>query len=301
MNLASINELKNNEIHKNSEWIFISIGFLNRRAHVFKVKNNNYVVKNIQDEILKLSRSGYETEWLRADFVKSQMEVPFTEIMDELPKIRRNYVDFGISFDPSFTLSFLPEEINANAFVRPIPGKDHQSLFVCERNINTYLKKFKSYRGIYFHKKYVNKTIFKFYTQGYLLNNDEIIELIPEGNMHGIRKIEKNEMSNEYSKMIKSATEYLLNQVKDTGRYEYGRFPHFDKKIGFYNMLRHASSTYSLLEGLEYLEDESGIKKVKETLDYMLENNLYIDPAEKEAAYIFDDTNKINEIKLGQK
>ena len=32
----------------------------------------------------------------------------------------------------------------------------------------------------------------------------------------------------------------------------------------------------------------------------MLENNLYIDPAEKEVAYIFDDTNKINEIKLGQ-
>lgn len=300
MKLESINELKNNEVHKHSEWIFISLGFLNRRAHVFKVKNNNYLIKNIQDEILKLSRSGYETEWVRVDFVKSREEVPFTEVMDELPKIRRNYIDFGISFDSSFTLAFLPEEINANAFVRPIPGKDHQSLFVCERNINTYLKKFKSYRGIYFHKKYVNKTIFKFYTQGYLLNNDEVIEFIPEGNMHGIRKIDENEKQNEYNTMIKSATEYLLNQVKDTGKYEYGRFPHFDKKIGFYNMLRHASSTYSLLEGLEYLEDESGIIKAKETLDYMLENNLYTDPAEKEAAYIFDDTNKLNEIKLGQ-
>lgn len=65
MNLESINELKNNEIHKNFEWMFISLGFLNRRAHVFKVKNNNFVIKNIQDEILKLSRSGYETEWIR--------------------------------------------------------------------------------------------------------------------------------------------------------------------------------------------------------------------------------------------
>lgn len=298
MQLNLIDEIR--EKHSDSNWIFVSLGFLNRRAHVFKVKNNNYVNKNIQDEILKLSRSGYEAEWVRVDFVKSQEEVPFIEVMNELPKIRRNYVDFGISFDPSFTLAFLPEEINANAFVRPIPGKDHQSLFVCERNINTYLKKYKSYRGIYFHKKYVNKNIIKFYTQGYLIENDKVVELIPDGNMHGIRRVDEADKRAEYSKMIKSATEHLLNQVKVTGKYEYGMFPHFDKKIGFYNVLRHASSTYSLLEGLEYLDEETGIQKAKETLDYMLDNHLYIDPAEKDAAYIFDDTNKINEIKLGQ-
>lgn len=298
MNLNLIDEIR--EKHSDSNWLFISLGFLNRRAHVFKIKNNNYAVKNIQNEVLKLSRSGHETEWIRADFLKNQEEVPFTELLEELPKIRRNYIDFGISFDSSFTLSFLPEEINANAFVRPIPGKDHQSLFVCERNINTYLKKFKSYRGIYFHKKYANKNVIKFYTQGYLLDGNELLELIPDGNMHGIRKVEAGKEKEEYGKMIKTATNYLLNQVKDNGKYEYGKFPHFDKKIGFYNVLRHASSTYSLLEGLEYLEDESGIEKAKETLDYLLENNLYVDPAEKDAAYIFDDTKQINEIKLGQ-
>lgn len=298
MRLNLIDELTKN--HSDSNWLFISLGFLNRRAHVFKIKNNNYVIKNIQEEIIKLSNNGFEVEWVRADFITSEEEVPFIQIYEELPKIRRNYVDFGISFDSSFTLSFLPEEINANAFVRPIPGKDHQSLFVCEQNINTYLKKFKSYRGIYFHKKYANKNVIKFYTQGYLLDGDQVIELIPDGNMHGIRKIETGKEKEEYGKLINTATSYLLNQVKDTGKYEYGRFPHFDKEIGFYNVLRHASSTYSLLEGLEYLDDDSGIEKAKETLDYLLENNLYIDPAEKDAAYIFDDTNKINEIKLGQ-
>lgn len=298
MNLNLIDEIR--EKHSDSNWLFISLGFLNRRAHVFKIKNNNYAVKNIQNEVLKLSRSGHETEWIRADFLKNLEEVPFTELLEELPKIRRNYIDFGISFDPSFTLSFLPEEINANAFVRPVPGKDHQSLFVCERNINTYLKKFKSYRGIYFHKKYANKNVIKFYTQGYLLDGNELVELIPDGNMHGIRKVEAGKEKEEYGKLIQTATNYLLNQVKDNGKYEYGKFPHFDKKIGFYNVLRHASSTYSLLEGLEYLEDESGIEKAKETLDYLLENNLYVDPTEKDAAYIFDDTKQINEIKLGQ-
>lgn len=298
MQLNLIDEIR--EKHSDSNWIFISFGFLNRRAHVFKLKNNNHVVKNIQNEMLKLTQSGFEIEWIKVDVITREKEEPFIKIYEELPKIRRNYVDFGISYDSSFTLSFLPEEINANAFVRPVPGKDHQTLFVCERNMNTYLKKYKSYRGIYFHKKYVNKNIIKFYTQGYLLEDDKIVELIPDGNMHGIRKVEEDDKRAEYNKMIKSATEYLLNQVKETGRYEYGRFPHFDKNIAFYNVLRHASSTYSLLEGLEYLKNESGIAKAKETLDYMLENYLYIDPAEKDAAYIFDDTNKINEIKLGQ-
>ena len=44
------------------------------------------------------------------------------------------------------------------------------------------------------------------------------------------------------------------NMLSDTGRYQYGYFPHFDKEINFYNILRHASSTYALIEGLDYLE-----------------------------------------------
>ena len=52
MQLNLIDEIR--EKHSDSNWIFISLGFLNRRAHVFKVKNNNYVVKYIKEEILKL-------------------------------------------------------------------------------------------------------------------------------------------------------------------------------------------------------------------------------------------------------
>ena len=299
MNVNLIDDLREKSEHKDSKWIIISLGFMNRRAHVFKLKNNNYVIKKINEEIRKFSDNKYTTEWLRVDFITAEEKVKFIDVHNELIKTRRNYVDFGISFDPDYNLAFLPEEINANAFVRPVPGKDHRTLYMCEKNINTYLKQNKSYRGIYFHKKYLNKSIIKFTTQGYLIENDEVQTLIPEGYMHGIREVPKDKRRGEYHKFIATSTKHLINQLNPDGKYEYGIFAHFDKKIGFYNVLRHASSTYSLLEGLEYLEDKSGIEHAKSALDYLVEHCLYIDPDEKDAAYIYDDTNNKNEIKLG--
>jgi len=298
MNLQLINEIQSQ--FNESKWIYISLGFLDRRAHVFKVKNNKHIESKIQDEIREFSNNGYETKWIRVDVVKREEKVKFSDVLEELPKIRRNYVEFGLAFDNSHTLSFLPEEINANAFVRPLPNAKKNVFFVCEKNINTYLKKYKNYRGIYFHKKYINKEIFKFYTNAFLLIDDEIINLIPDGYMHGVREINKDQEKDEYSKLIKTATNYLLEQIDENGRYEYGKFPHFDKKIAFYNILRHTSSTYSLLEGLEFLKDEESLLKAKKSIDYLIDNYIYIDPNEKEAAYLFDNTNNINEIKLGQ-
>lgn len=53
---------------------------------------------------------------------------------------RRNYVDFGIAFDSQWNLAVLPEEINANAFVRP--DNSTKELFLSEKNINNYLRKY---------------------------------------------------------------------------------------------------------------------------------------------------------------
>lgn len=298
MNLQLFEDLQKN--FNDAKWIYISLGFLDRRAHVFKLKNNSHMHSKIQSEIRELSNNGFETKWIRVDVVNKEEKVKFTSVLEELPKIRRNYVEFGLAFDSSHTLSFLSEEINANAFVRPLPTSKNNAFFVCEKNINTYLKKYKNYRGIYFHKKYMNKDIYKFYTSGYLLIDNEIIELIPEGYMHGVRTIKQGEEKAEYTKLIGTATNYLLEQIDENGRYEYGKFPHFDKKIAFYNILRHTSSTYSLLEGLEFLDNKQGLETAKKTIDYLIDNYIYIDPAEKEAAYLYDDTNNINEIKLGQ-
>ena len=83
--------------------------------------------------------------------------------------------------------------------------------------------------------------------------------------------------------------------ILDNGRYIYGYFPHFDNEINFYNILRHSSSTYALVEGLGYIGEN--LSPVERAIDYIIENNFY----EKDnIGYIFDDTEELNEIKLGQ-
>ncbi|MFC3419898.1 poly(glycerol-phosphate) alpha-glucosyltransferase [Salinicoccus hispanicus] len=300
MNIRLIEDLRNRKDLLTSDWIIISLGFKNRRAHVFKVKNNNFFQKKINDEMKKLSDLGHSTEWLKADFIVSEEEAPFSEVLDDMQQTRRNYIDYGIAYDKNYSLAFLPEEINANAFVRPVPNDKDKKMFVSEKNINTYLKKYKAYKGIYFHKKYLNKSVIRFQTKGFLVEVDKMFELNSGGNMHGIRKIGGHQKKSEYRRLIQTATNYLKDQIDTDGRYEYGKFPHFDKRIAFYNVLRHTSTTYSLLEGIEFLNDKKGIEWAKLTIDYLLDNYLYIDPEEPESAYIFDDTNNINEVKLGQ-
>lgn len=51
--------------------------------------------------------------------------------------------------------------------------------------------------------------------------------------------------------LIARSTRFLGKQMKEDGRYVYGYFPCFDRHINTYNVLRHASSTYALLEGYE--------------------------------------------------
>ena len=59
---------------------------------------------------------------------------------NEIIKTRRNYVDFGIAFDSQWNLAVLPEEINANAFIRP--DNTTKELFLSDKNINNYLHKY---------------------------------------------------------------------------------------------------------------------------------------------------------------
>ena len=59
----------------------------------------------------------------------------------DLINTRRNYVEYGFALDENWDLAFLPEEINANAFIRP--KKVLKEFIMSEKNINNYINKYK--------------------------------------------------------------------------------------------------------------------------------------------------------------
>ena len=274
------------------DYVFVSLGNPNMKASVKLIKQSRNLKRDITKQYEQFKKkAGKYPKWVKIDFVYRTKEVVFEDVKRDLEETRRNYIDYGIAYDKNWNLTFMAEEININAFVRPT--KDKKSFFLSEDNINNYLKKYTKHKQFYRHQDYMGKPIKKFYTKGYFIENHEVYELAAEGREKGLRHVE--DLSQEIDKMLETSTDYLANELQPSGQFIYGYFPHFDKKISFYNNLRHASSTYALMEGLHYLNKDITI--AEKAIDYLIDNCLY---KQGEVAHIFDDTKNINEIKLGQ-
>ena len=273
-------------------YVFVSLGKPNVKATIKLLKKTNYIERDINKLCLKFKKqSGEYPQWIKLDFVTGEENISFKQIKEELEETRRNYVQFGIAFDQYWNLAFLPEEINNNAFVKP--NRETGNLVLSEDNINNYLRKYTNHKKGFTHEFFNDKNVIKFFTQSFILDEEEVFKLWPEGNRKGLRKVDN--LSDEIDKLINSSVPYLLNMLGEDGKYNYGYFPHFDKKINFYNILRHSSSTYALIEGLIYLDQS--VEPVEKAIDFIIDNYIL----EKDGnCYVFDDTENSNEIKLGQ-
>ncbi|MCU5747000.1 poly(glycerol-phosphate) alpha-glucosyltransferase [Staphylococcus sp. SQ8-PEA] len=273
--------------------VFISMGSSHTKAKVLLIKKSKSLLKNILKNCQNFKRKhlSYPT-WIKIDIVTDETVLPFTDIKHKLLNTRRNYVDFGISFDKYWYLSFLPEEINSNAFIRP--SKDKKRFILSENNINNYLRKYTSYKKKFRAKDFDKRDVIQFHTESYILDDSNIIKLEKNGShKQPLRKIE--DLHAEIDSMIDKGVHFLKDMLEDSGKYIYGYFPHFDKKINFYNILRHSSSSYALIEGLTYIDED--ISFMKKAIDYVIDNHII---STDDVSYVFDNTNNINEIKLGQ-
>lgn len=94
--------------------------------------------------------------------------------------------------------------------------------------------------------------------------------------------------------MIRSASAFLAEQVQEDGSFLYGIYPSFDEEAEGYNMVRHASTIWSLLCSYRTEPDQALADKIDRTVDYMLDQVVY---DEEGRAYLYEKTD--DEIKLG--
>jgi len=278
--------------------LFLSVGNPDIRARVHHVVETDLLkaIKNVRKKAQQLVRKNHlKPQWIKLDLVTEIEPISFEQLEKQIAKTRRNYFRSGIAFDDEFRLAFLEQEIHGNAMIRSV---NKSSLQLNEKNINHYLKKHASQTLPFMKKRYANKQVYIFNTEAIFSDRlqHDIVELHNGNLTNGIRK--NMDPDKEFNALIKGATYFLTEQVKESGQFEYGYFSAFAKRIGTYNILRHSSSLYAMAEGYELIRDEKIIQAVEKGIDYAISQAMVYRNDEQEVAFMVDVANQ-NEIKLG--
>lgn len=277
--------------------IFISISDATSRARVFVGSGNSLVTswKNAVDKCRKyIRKTNHAAYWVKADVVNEVKEYSLDDFLKYSSTIRRHYFREGVSFDLNFNTAFLEQEVNANVFIKRESDSQQDQLHIS--NINYYLK---HSRDSKFELKLSSiRKVYLFSTVAYF-HDDECLELHNAGLSVGRRKVDKLNKDYIYY-IIDSASNYLASQVEDNGRFVYGYFPCFDKKIDWYNMLRHASTLYSMIESYELTKNDILRSSIHKAIAYLIKEGIVIfrDHNDNSEAFVIEKTSD-NEIKLG--
>src|SRR5690625_3092407 len=136
-------------------------------------------------------------------------------------------------------------------------------------------------------------------TAGAFLSRTEGPYLLYRRGRNAGRRIVKYLDEENVTHLITTASEYLVHQLKEDGRFTYGWHPCFGREIRFYNTLRHASTVYSMIVAWEVTRNEQLKAAIEHALQYLLGNYVKYshtdDDAEK--AYLVEEGFK--EVKLG--
>jgi len=282
--------------------VFLSFSDGNSRAYVTKGIGNSVEVswKNAADIMKKKIK---ETEinpiWVKADIVRKIKAYPYQEFIRYISEIKINYFREGISLDNMFNISFLEQEVNSNVFIYDVKDSYQKKKHLVWKNINYYLKR--NTGNKYQFDENSIAYIYTFTTLGFFHDGMKCYPLCSEGHEAGRRSIEKVDEA-LLRDIISNASNFLSNQIDETGKFCYGYFPCFDKIVPHYNILRHASTTYSMLEAYEFNKDPKLKDSIKRALEYLMNEGieLFKDDDENNIAFVIERLEKGDaEIKLG--
>ncbi|POP40862.1 Mur ligase [Superficieibacter electus] len=275
--------------------IFFSISDGKTRAHTHIARGENFDQawqRGAQALQLWQKRQSNDPVWLRVDRVHSVEALCLAALQNKLSKTKRNYFRFGLSFDPDFTHAILEQEIAAGALM--YQGTEGVATLNAVNLASFSRRRFNHELNW---PQDAEQLLWRFTTRAVFTDENETYLIESSGKNAGYRQL-ADWQDSALEKMIHSSTDYLARQVKKSGRYDYGWFPCFDRPIPTYNTLRHASSTYALLEGWEETRNPAHLAAITRALDDLSTQLIktYSLPDGSDADFLLDTG---DEIKLG--
>lgn len=275
--------------------LFISVCDGRQKASVINITEKNFEsawTKAAARCRRLVEREKLDVRWLRVDWVKTAKRMTWRDLKVHFKKTKRNYFRYGLAFDEQLQKAFLEQELNANAML--YGGGKIVHTIVNKRNFQTYsAKRFKGFIPDFSDEQ----PVYLLSTQGVFASIDEAPqELYPSGRNAGRRVIEKLD-TDIVRGLIDRGSRYLASQVKPSGEFHYGWHPSFDKPIETYNSLRHASTTYAMLEAWEVTRDEALKAEIDQALEYLTDHLIKkVTLDDEDVAFLIDGG---SEIKLG--
>ncbi|ABL70498.1 hypothetical protein [Paracoccus denitrificans] len=238
----------------------------------------------------KMGRRKLRGRFLRLDWVEKAETWTWALLRKRLREVKRNYSRRGIALEKGFTHLFLEQELNGNAML--YGGNQISHCVVNEKNFLIYAQqKYGSGITVDFAD---DREVHVFDTAGLFCGEDGVLhELYGAGRNAGRRKIDPLDVDTLRG-IIGDASDFLAHQVGADGRFIYGYHPCFDRQIPAYNALRHASTTYSMLEAWELTREPGLLAAIERALEYLCRQ--FIRTAGDDMAFVVDTG---DEIKLG--
>jgi len=283
--------------------VFFSICDKESRALVFKGTGTTINeawdngASNVKEYLSE--NNGYNLVWIKVDVVD---EINKIELTDLNKRIVEGYFSFfyrkGLAFDENFDTAFLEGEINGNKMLTYYTEKemaarkiDYNSNRFDLGNISNYLSKYYAKAPV----KNISAQIFEFSTKAFFSDGkDNVYPLYNAGHDTG-RRITKETTGNIIKEVITKASTFLNNEIMDDGKFHYGYFPVFGNRMKNYNILRHASSLWSLINLYRMTKDKAVLSNLDLAIKYMVDG--YIEYKDKSTAFLIE--HEANEIKLG--
>lgn len=267
--------------------VFISVCNGDERARVFTGRGSDK--QAAWDDAYAQAKTfveenSYNCLWMKADLMLEAKTLSAEEFSVELAHFRHEFFRKGLSFDKSFDTVLLEAELNGAKIL------DYDEECINETYLNTYLKKEERTTVTSLPDEYV-----MFNCVGWLCDeNSEVYELISDDADYGRRKVDT--VDKDYAAMlVENASSFLIDQVNDDGSFVYGMYPRFDRDIDNYNIVRHASTLWSLVCQYRMTGNDELVSVIDKAVDYMIENAVI--SSDDSTSYLYE--KKSDEIKLG--
>lgn len=236
-----------------------------------------------------VSSKNYNPVWVKADYICKSEKISTSALIETISKGYNEFFRRGISFDDEMKTALIEAEINGN---RVISYKEHT---ITLGQVNKYLPLACGQR-----LSVIPDNVIVFDCKSAFCDeNDNTYELYGKGNNCGRRILKKFDKSTALD-VIATSSEYLSMQLDLTGKFEYGVYPIYHKVIPSYNILRHASSIWSLVCAYRITGDKFTLRQIECALGFLVRNSFYKyqKPRDEENTAFIADLEK-KEVKLG--